>query len=119
MEVNKNSLLYRSGDVFLSPKVRKFLETYHIGDSKSLVYVTNWSFVHFLSGIFLGWILVSYFSDWNYYLSGFWIHTVWELWQIVIGMTKIHTYRGLIDVGVDTLFFMFGLLAYSKVFSTE
>jgi len=119
MEIDKNSLLYRSGDVFLSSGVRKFLETYHIGNSKSLLYVTNWSFVHFLSGIFLGWILISYFPDWNYYFSGLWIHTVWELWQILIGMTKIYTYRGMIDVGVDTLFFMIGLLVYSNLFSSN
>lgn len=109
----KDSLVYRSGDVFLGPRIRKFLEYYYIGNSTSVFYVTNWSFVHLLSGVLTAWILVQYFPDYEFYTTGFNIHTVWEIWQIIIGMTKIGTARGMIDVLVDTAFFMVGMLIYS------
>lgn len=113
LPVDKNSLLYRSGDVFLNPETRRFLEYYWIGNGTSTFYVTNWSFVHLFSGILTGWILYNYFADYEFYATGFNIHTIWEIWQIIIGMTKIGTLRGFIDVWVDTAFFMVGMWIYS------
>jgi hypothetical protein len=111
--LDREGLAYRSGDIFLGPKVRKFLEIYHIGGPTTLFYVSNWSFVHMLSGILTAWILFNYFSDYDFYLTGFSIHSIWELWQILIGMTNIMTKRGAIDIVVDTVFFMAGMIIYS------
>jgi hypothetical protein len=109
----KDSLIYRSGDVFLGPRVRRFLEYYHLGNTRSLIYVSNWSFVHLFSGVFTAWVLIQYFPDYDFYVTGFNIHTLWEIWQIIIGMTKVHTSRGAIDIIVDTAFFMTGMWIYS------
>jgi hypothetical protein len=97
-------LLCRTGDLLLPMSVRKVLERYWIGDDTSLVYVTNWTFVHFFSGI----LLVRLFptlSAWG----AFWIHTAAELWQILIRNTPWQTARGRMDVFVDTLVFMSGV----------
>jgi hypothetical protein len=110
--VDKDSLLYRSGDVFLPKQVRTFLETYHVGNATSLLYITNWTFVHFLSGVITGWILVNYFPKWDYYWIGFWWHTLWEVWQIMIGMTPVWTARGFLDIWMDTAFFMAGMWGF-------
>ena len=110
--VDRESLLYRSGDVFLPKPVRTFLESYHLGDSKSTVYITNWTLVHFMSGILTGWLLLNYAPKWNYYWVGFWGHTITEVWQIMIGMTPVHTIRGILDIGMDTLWFMGGLISF-------
>jgi Cu-Zn family superoxide dismutase len=103
----KDSLVYRSGDLFLNDTVKKFLYTYIIGNDDSLVYVNNWSVVHFLSGI-ITYILLQFLGIDKLFLSGLIIHTLWEIWQIIIQMTKLNA-RGLIDIGMDTAFFMGGM----------
>lgn len=108
--MNENSLLYRSGDVFLPKPVRQFLEHYYIGNGKSVFYITNWSFVHLLSGVVTGYILLQFYPDLPYYTTGFVVHTLWEFWQIFIGMTKWKTTRGQIDIFVDTVMFMIGMI---------
>ena len=80
------------------------LESYWIGNDQSLVYVTNWSLVHFVTGAVLV-RLVPDISVW----TAFWIHTLAETWQIVIGNTPWRTTRGQVDVLVDTVFFMAGV----------
>ncbi len=80
------------------------LERYWIGDDTSLVYVTNWTLVHFLSGVLTVWVFPSV-SFWG----AFWIHTACELWQIVVGNTPWRTARGQMDILVDTLFYMAGV----------
>lgn len=98
-----NTPWYASGDLFLPKSVRTFLETYVIGDDKSLVYISLWSFMHSFSGV-----LFSFVSD---SLQGYIVvHTVWELWQIYIGMTPIHTARGVIDIFTDTFMGILGFL---------
>jgi hypothetical protein len=69
-----------------------------------LVYVTNWSLVHFVTGAVLV-RLVPDISVW----AAFWIHTLAETWQIVIGNTPWRTTRGQVDILVDTVFFMAGV----------
>jgi hypothetical protein len=83
--------------------VRRVLERYWIGDDTSLIYVTNWTLVHFLTGIFL----VRMFPTLSLW-SAFWIHTAWELWQILIRNTPWWTARGRMDIFVDTLVYMAG-----------
>lgn len=108
--MNENTLLYRSGDVFLPKSVRRILEHYYVGNDKSVFYITNWSFVHLLSGVVTGYVLLQFYPDLPYYTTGFVVHTVWEFWQIFIGMTKWKTLRGQIDIFVDTAMFMIGML---------
>lgn len=96
------SLWWRSGDAFLPPKVTKFLDTYLIGNDKSLFYVNLWSGVHFASGFIIAKVWTSLKP-----LGALGIHIAWEAWQFFIGMTK-QTPRGWIDSIVDTIFFMMG-----------
>jgi len=105
-----NEILFNSGDLFLPKPIKAFLETYWIGDDTSLFYVTWWTFIHFLSGILTGYLLVKTKSATTYFWTGFLIHTVWELWQMIGKNTKYWTARGQIDVGVDTTVFMLGMV---------
>lgn len=80
------------------------LETYWIGNARSLVYVNTWSLVHCLSGILLAWLFPT-MTVW----TAFWIHTAAEVWQILVRNTPWWTARGQIDVVTDTAFFMLGV----------
>jgi len=99
---------YASGDLFLPKEVRNILETYIIGNDTSLVYITLWSFMHSLSGVLFRFVNNS-LQD---YIV---VHTIWELWQIYIGMTPIHTARGVIDIFVDTLMGIIGFMFASSM----
>jgi hypothetical protein len=124
MEVKKEeTLLYRSGDIFLTGKIKEFLDKVLIGTYDSGFYVSYWSLLHFLSGVLVAMILnYTNISTQNKYIYGFIIHTIWEFWQMFIGMTKTHKRiygkDGLIDTIVDTLFFMFGMFIH-QYFSTK
>jgi hypothetical protein len=106
-------VLYLSGDVFLPKRMRTVLERYHVGNDRSLVYVTNWSILHFFTGFLVGILLMSFFPTYDYYWTGFWVHTIWEIWQILVSNTPWWTTRGQIDVVVDTLIFMLGMVLAS------
>lgn len=108
-------VLFRSGDVFLPNSVRTVLEHYHSGNARSLLYVSNWSFIHVLSGMFMGWILLTYYPEKDYYWTGFWGHSAWEAWQILVKNTPYSTWRGRLDVVMDTAFFMGGMLFFSSL----
>jgi len=68
--------------------------------------------MHLLSGIILG--AIYFYLNNNltfYYYNLFIIYTIWELWQILIGMSKpwkLTGHSNLIDIFVDTCIFMFG-----------
>jgi hypothetical protein len=100
-----DDVLCRAGDLFLPKPVRKALETYIIGDDTTLVYVTYWTVLHFMSGI-----LVAYLG--GSYVTGFWIHTAWEVFQIGVRNTPVHTLRGRVDIVTDTVFFMLGMVLF-------
>jgi hypothetical protein len=102
-------ILYLSGDVFLPKRMRTVLERYHIGNDRSLVYVTNWSILHFFTGFLTGILLMSFFPTYDYYWTGFLVHTVWEIWQVLVSNTPWWTLRGWVDIGMDTLLFMLGM----------
>ena len=110
METN---LLFRSGDLFLTGSIKKILDTVLIGSYESGWYISNWSMMHMISGIIVGFLLKTYK---NPYLYGLIIHTIWELWQIFIGMSNAHNKlsgkSGLIDTIVDSLFFLLGMSIY-------
>ena len=51
MEIN---LLSRSGDLFLTGPIKKFLDIVLIGSYESGWYISNWSIMHMISGIIMG-----------------------------------------------------------------
>ncbi len=102
-------VLFLSGDLFLPKSVRAFLEQYWIGNERSVVYITNWSLVHLVSGFLTGYILATYWPTYAYYWTGFLIHSVWELWQILVKNTPYWTLRGRVDVVTDTVLFIGGM----------
>lgn len=110
-------VLFRSGDAFLPKPVRSFLEIYLAGNDRSLLYVNIWSLVHLLSGVLTGWILTTRYPDYDYYWTGFWVHTLWETWQVLVRNTPYWRWRGRLDVVTDTLFFMGGMLFFSRLFT--
>lgn len=113
MQPDKTSLLYRSGNLFLNAKTRHTLQYYFVGDDNSLFYINGWTVVHWLSGIIFA-ALITDFSKvlrYNIYSIGLIVHTIWELWQLVIGMTAINL-RGIIDITMDTCVFLFGVWVY-------
>jgi hypothetical protein len=118
---HQNSLLYRSGDAFAPEHIRKQLFEYIIGGPNTLFYLNYWSIIHMLSGILVAAILHKIYgtaSGFNYYFAGFLIHTLWETWQMLIGMSiykGVHALRQWIDTGVDTLMFMSGMFIYSFI----
>ena len=106
-------IIYNSGDVFLPEKVKNILGKDLIGNSKKTFYVSGWSIVHFINGIIFGYLYLLYFKGDRklYFLKMFIIHTVWEFWQMLIGMAKPYKLTGrsnLIDTIIDTIFFMLG-----------
>ena len=110
-------VLFRSGDVFLPKQVHHVLERYHYGGDQSLLYLTNWSLVHAVSGIIVGWILLLRYPAMSYYWTGFWVHNAWEAWQILVKNTPYWTWRGRLDVVTDTVFFMGGMLLVARLFT--
>ena len=108
------SWIYRSGDVFLTPKTRRFLQTYLVGDETSLLYISYWSILHLISGVLFALLVGPRRTD--IALLGFFVHTCWEAWQILIGMSPVATARGFVDLIVDTVMFMFGVWMVAKFF---
>lgn len=106
-------LIYSSGDIFLPAKIRDFLSIDLIGSSSKTFYISVWSIVHLLSGILVG-SIYKYFKDpltKDYYLNMLLIHSTWEFWQILIGMSKPFRLSGrsnLMDTIIDTILFMIG-----------
>lgn len=106
--IKETSLLFRSGDLFFTRRIRNFLETFIYGSYDQSIYVTYWSIMHFISGIICYLILRKYNGVW---LKMFVIHSIWEIWQIFIGMSKPLTVVGhnnIFDTILDTIFFMIG-----------
>jgi|UniRef100_A0A6C0IUK2 hypothetical protein len=87
----------RLSDAFLPKLITDFLYTKYVKVFDT--YINGWSFMHLLSGI-----IVSMKYDWHAALL---IHTLWELFQAIIGDND-PTLETLVDVPLDTLFFMFG-----------
>lgn len=117
-----NQLIYNSGDIFLPKRIKKILLIDLVGSSKKTLYVSGWSIIHLINGIISGYIYL-YFK-WNrklYILKLLIIHTIWELWQTIIGMAKPYKLTGhnnLIDSLLDTLFFMLGAYIIREYFTT-
>ena len=102
-------IIYNSGDFFLPKPIKQMLDKHIYDTPTKLLYVNGWTFVHFISGILFG-MLYLYLGkriDFYYYYL-FIIHAIWELWQMLIGMTKIWELTGIIDTLMDTFVFMLG-----------
>lgn len=115
----KSSYMFRSGDLFLPNRIRKFLETFIYGSYNNTFYLTYWSVLHLLSGVLTAYIFKSYYKVKNPYWVGFWIHNTWEFWQIIIGMSKpliLIGHNNLVDTIVDTILFMIGMWIILELF---
>jgi hypothetical protein len=106
------SIIYSSGDVFLPDNIKKILATDLIGESKKSFYISGWSIVHLMNGIIFGYIYLYFKWDSRLYTYKlFIIHTLWEFWQVLIGMSSPCRLTGrsnLIDIIMDTILFMLG-----------
>ena len=105
-------IIYNSGDIFLPVNIRNILVADLIGDSNKTFYISGWSIVHFINGIIIGYLYLYFNGDARSYIFNMLIiHTLWELWQILIGMAKPYKLTGrsnLIDTILDSIFFMTG-----------
>ena len=106
--------MYRSGDAFLPPEIVRKLDIQIIGTKESLYYVNYWHFVHMFTGVVFSYFFMGYgLLDIVIRYAVF--HTIWEIWQLYIGMTRLNM-RGGIDILNDTFFGLLGVLAiyYSR-----
>ena len=107
-------MLYKSGDVFLPKPVKQLLDTplYERKHKTYYFYINGWTFLHVISGILIGYLYLRRgLSNYGYYYTMFATHTIWETWQIIIGMSKPFSTTGdnsRIDIIVDTLAFLCG-----------
>jgi hypothetical protein len=113
---DKQSYLYRSGDLFAAARVRRFLETFLVGSYQSPVYLTYWSVLHFVSGVLTAYVLVELDPAFLPKVSPYWVglslHTLWEGWQMLIGMShplRLTGHNGIVDIAMDTALFMAGM----------
>lgn len=115
-------IIYSSGDVFLPEPIKnllgKLLFKYPNVKDDYVFYIQGWSIVHFVSGVVFGYLYSKIGgSALNYYYYALIAHAWWELWQIIIGMSKPLMLSGrnsIVDIVVDTLLFMFGAYLVKK-----
>lgn len=105
--MDENTLLFRSGDFFLPKDIVVFLDKYIFGNDSTVMYINHWSIIHMISGMIVG------FTTGNLF-HAITLHTLWELWQLNIKMTKV-SLRGFIDVSMDTVMFVIGFLIVKKL----
>ena len=119
-KINLHTIIYNSGDAFLPEKVKKNLRKELIGSTKNTFYVTRWSIIHLINGIIVGFIYLYFKWDIKlYFFKLFILHTIWELWQVLIGMSypfKLSGHNNLIDIIMDTVFFMSGGYIIRKLY---
>lgn len=122
MDLDWNKILYNSGDFFLPKSFIKILDKNIYMSVNNSFYINGWTIIHYFSGLLLGFLyLYLYKNIYFYYYILFIIHTLWELWQIFIGMAKPWKLTGssnLIDTFVDTFFFMFGTYTILQLFTS-
>jgi len=118
--IDWEKMIYHSGDFFLPKSLKKYLDKSIYMTNNHSFYINGWTLVHYFSGMIIG-LIYLYFEQkiqlYYYYL--FIIHTIWELWQFIIGMSKPWKLTGdsnLIDIFVDTIVFMFGAYITFQIF---
>lgn len=122
--VSTRDVLYNSGYLFLPNRLQKFLMYYWVGNPSSTFYITNWSLVHFFSGILFGYLVNKYLIIQNnkkpannYYFKMLMLHTTWEVWQIFIENSNPFVLSGhgnFVDIIMDTVLFMLGAYIYKN-----
>ena len=122
MKIDWHKVIFNSGDVFLPEPIKNFLSIFIYKypntkkESNLIFYIQWWSIVHFISGIVVGFLYLYYgYQIQNYFLYMLIIHTLWEIWQVTIGMSKPYNLigrNGLIDTITDTTLFMIGAYLY-------
>jgi hypothetical protein len=119
--IDWEKMIYHSGDFFLPKPIKQTLDKNIYMTQNYSFYINGWTIIHYLSGMILGAIYlylgkqISFF----YYYNLFIIHTIWELWQMLIGMSKPWLLTGdsnLIDTFVDTIVFMFGAYVTLQIY---
>lgn len=116
-----DEIAYHSGDIFLPKSLKQVLDTDIVGSSKKTFYLSGWTILHFMSGILFGYIFLQWYPDTtatNYYYKMFVLHTIWELWQMLIGMAHPYNLTGpsnLVDILVDTIAFMVGVFLNKQI----
>jgi hypothetical protein len=111
--IDWETMIYHSGDFFLPKPIKQFLDKNIYMTNNYSFYVNGWTFIHYFSGMLVGaiYLYLGKPIHFFYYYYLFIIHTIWELWQMLIGMSKPYKLTGdsnLIDTFVDTIVFMFG-----------
>ena len=114
--------IYDTGDAFLPENLKQLLSKNIVG-TKSYLYLDGWSAVHFISGILAGFVFTKlskkHIPLTDYYFSLFIFHTIWEMWQVAIGMSKtwvLFGHNAFMDTVFDTLCFLFGTFVYKNIF---
>jgi len=107
------------GDLLAPDWLNQWLGTYIIGDDKSVFYIWLWSVNHFLSGMFLAFLLRHYtnLTIEERYMVGFQLHNLWELLQIAVENTELSTLRGQVDLVMDTIIFMVGMVVVEEYYN--
>ena len=117
--MNIREIIYSSGDVFLPESIKQILTIDIIGSSKNTFYVSGWSIIHFINGMLFGYLYLYYgYNPKKYFFNMLILHTCWELWQIVIGMSKPYSLVGssnIVDTMLDTILFMAGSYIIHKL----
>ena len=109
-----NKVIYKSGDFFIPPSIKKMLDRSIYRTSNYSFYIEVWHILHFISGLLLGLIYIKFGYGRNftkYLWDLFIIHTIWEYWQVYIGMShplRLTYNNNLLDIIFDTFVFMFG-----------
>jgi hypothetical protein len=121
MDIDWEKMIYRSGDFFLPKAIKQTLDKNIYMTTNYSFYINGWTFIHYFSGMLVGMIYLYlgkriYFF---YYYNLLIIHTIWELWQMLIGMSKPWKLTGdsnLIDTFVDTFVFMLGAYVTLQIY---
>lgn len=114
--MDKTSLVYRSGDFFLPKDIVDYLNTYIVGNENSLYYLNYWHINHLLSGVFFAIVHLTLYKFYSPFLTYLLLHTIWEIWQIFIGMTALDL-RSFIDILNDTFFGSIGYFIVILLFT--
>ena len=111
--------LEQSGAFFLPQKISNILDTLIYGTYEGTLYISYWTFMHMFSGVLFTFFVRYVFAGgafpvwWVLLAWGILIHTVWELWQLFLQQSSLCRWHGpgnIVDIGVDTIAFIVGLL---------
>jgi hypothetical protein len=99
---DRNSFGKKVSDSFLPKDIKELLfrPLIKLGPAD----INGWNFMHMFSGI----LIASFGFD---FWQAFFIHLVWEIFQATVGDNKLDS-ETLLDVPLDTLFFLFGYCFY-------